>query len=133
MKTLLAAAAAAVLLTATTAAFAKPADANGDGRISLEEMQHKHVAKVMRFDRDGDGRISHAEYAALLQHRAQRHPGRGGKDRFARLDLNHDGYVTPDEVNQVVARHFGRRDPSHTGYIPADQTKHGAGAAAGER
>ena len=63
----------------------------------------------MRLDRDGDGRISHGEYSAMIQRR-RASKGRGGKDKFAKLDLNRDGFVTQDEIADRLARKYARVD-----------------------
>lgn len=47
----------------------------------------------MRADKDGDGRVSRAEFAAAGDQRAN--------DWFDKLDLNKDGYLTPDEMKQA--------------------------------
>ena len=49
---------------------------------------------MMRADTDGDGAISRAEFLAQAT------------ERFNRMDLNHDGRLTPDELG---ARMGGRR------------------------
>jgi Ca2+-binding EF-hand superfamily protein len=114
MKTVLFAAAAALLMAGAAApAFAGEKgkarfDTDGDGRMSVQERQAKKVGKLMRLDRDGDGRISHAEYQVMIQRASQK--GRGGKDKFAKLDLNRDGFVTHDEIADRLQRKFARTD-----------------------
>ena len=114
MKTLLFAAAAAMLVAGTAApAFAGAKgkarfDSNGDGQLSMQERQSKKMAKLMRLDRDGDGRISHAEYSVMVERAAGK--GRGGKDKFAKLDLNRDGFVTHDEIADRLQRKYARAD-----------------------
>ncbi|MEO8019462.1 MAG: EF-hand domain-containing protein [Pseudomonadota bacterium] len=49
----------------------------------------------MRADKDGDGRVSRAEATAAAAERSG--------EWFDKLDLNKDGYVTPDEIKQVHA------------------------------
>jgi hypothetical protein len=48
---------------------------------------------AMRSDTDGDGRISRAEAEAAGSRRSS--------EWFDKLDLNQDGYVTQDEINQA--------------------------------
>lgn len=50
---------------------------------------------VMRADKDGDGRVSRAEATAAGAERSG--------EWFDKLDLNKDGYVTPDEIAQARA------------------------------
>jgi len=47
----------------------------------------------MRADKDGDGRVSRAEATAAASERAT--------EWFDKLDLNKDGYITQDEINQA--------------------------------
>jgi len=90
--------------------------------LTLQQFQARQVANLMQADIDHDGRISLAEWTAW--HEA--HPGRGGRDgggwggshrggggsdpakSFARYDLNHDGYVTPDEISAAAATRYAR-------------------------
>jgi len=77
--------------------------------LTLQQFQARQVAALMRMDTDHDGRVSLAEWTAW--HEA--HPGRGGGQQdparsFARLDLNHDGYITPDERAATAARGYAR-------------------------
>ena len=128
MKTLLFAAAALIAVGAAAPAFAGEKgkarfDANGDGAMSMQERQSKKMTRLMRLDRDGDARISHAEYSVMSQRAAQKGRG-GGKDKFAKLDLNRDGFVTQDEIADRLARKFARAG-NGAGVAPA------YGAAAG--
>jgi len=75
--------------------------------MTLQQFQARQVSNMMRMDTDRDGRVSLAEWTAW--HEA--HPGRNGAPfdparSFARLDLNHDGYITPDEMASVAARRY---------------------------
>ena len=76
--------------------------------MTLQQFQARQVSNIMRMDADHAGRVSLAEWTAW--HEA--HPGRGGRGdparAFERLDLNHDGYITPDEVTTVAARRYAR-------------------------
>ena len=75
-------------------------DTNRDGQLTFDELRAFHqkmrAAHTQKVDTDGDGRISKAEYLARAA------------ARFDRLDVNHDGFLTPDE------RPSGhRRGPGH--------------------
>lgn len=138
MKTLLIAGAALLLAGSATSAFAGDKakaryDHNGDGQLSAQEMQTKKVAKLMRWDRDGDGRVSRGEYQAMMERRAASgRAGKPGKDKFAKFDLNRDGFVTGDEIAERAARKFGRMDNragyDGAGYDGADQAPMDDGA-----
>jgi Ca2+-binding EF-hand superfamily protein len=123
-KTTLLAAAAVLTLAGTAAAQdARPAaraDADGDRRMSLAEMQAAHAARFARLDVDGNGALTGEERKAGRQavrgQRAERltamiarrdadrdgalsqaeAPGRWAK--LAAFDANRDARVTPDEL-----------------------------------
>lgn len=135
MKTLLAAGAALILVTSVTpvlAANKSKADLNHDGHVSAQELESRKVSKLMRSDRDGDGRISRAEWQTMMDRRAQRHgpsmkASKPGKDKFAKLDMNRDGFITPDEISQAAQRKFARRG-ANSNNAPAGQMDPAAAA-----
>jgi hypothetical protein len=121
MKTILIAGAALLMTATTTSALArdrvKPtADRNGDGQVSMQERQDERVSRLMRWDRDGDGRLSQVEYDALAARRAakqgsdtaQANGRKGGKDLFARYDRDGDGFISGDEIRERIARKYAR-------------------------
>lgn len=74
------------------------------------------------FDRDGDGRVSEAEYLAYM--------GRG----FQAMDRNGDGVIDTDELpggrgepitlkeyQDNLRRQFRRLDRNHDGYLDAQE------------
>ena len=66
-------------------------DKNGDGFITADEMSDMPNrgpgGGVMAADADHDGKVSHAEFTTLAA------------ARFAKLDANGDGQITPDEMS----------------------------------
>lgn len=75
------------------------ADANGDGQISLAEMQSRHAAMFARMDANSDGVID-ADDRAVRQ-----------AARFAAMDADKDGEVTPAEMQAAgEARRAQRRE-----------------------
>jgi Ca2+-binding EF-hand superfamily protein len=65
----------------------------------------------MRMDTDHDGRVTLAEWVAWHQ----THPGRNGRQgdparAFERIDVNHAGYITPDEMAAFAARRYARME-----------------------
>jgi juvenile hormone diol kinase len=111
--------------------FESFADASGDLRVTLEEWfaywdqilstpgMYEGVAKPIGdfifdlFDRDGDGRVTADEYAFIYRF--------GGLDpsqaaaAFARLDLDHDGLLSVDEIMTLLGQYFRSDDPDDPG------------------
>jgi Ca2+-binding EF-hand superfamily protein len=88
----------------------KRLDANGDGKVTLDEVpeprRERFKQLIARGDRDGDGALSEQEFiaagpgAGAGSPDATQGPEGGGdvKRLFSRLDKNGDGKVTLDEV-----------------------------------
>jgi Ca2+-binding EF-hand superfamily protein len=81
-------------------------DTNHDGKLTADELEAAHrEAQAKHFaakDTDKDGKLSRAEVAKMPD------------AMFARLDANHDGFLTPDELAQ------GRHDHGGKGFMHAD-------------
>ena len=97
--------------------YAGPAAGNGmagrPGRalanLSLPQFQVRFRKRLMQGDTDHDGRISLQEWTAWRASRPN--PGRGDPARaFQHFDLNHDGFLTPDEIDAMAARRYARRN-----------------------
>ncbi|AAV95998.1 EF-hand domain-containing protein [Ruegeria pomeroyi] len=93
-------------------------DANGDGKITLEEMQGHRAAMFSGADTDGDGKLSQAEMEAQAMARA--------KERVAwmleRHDANKDGALSQDEIpkpgaGRKAGRMFDKMDSDGDGAI----------------
>lgn len=98
----------------------------GDGRgmasMTLAEFQMRQRNRLMKADTDHDGRISLAEWTAWHQAHPGPNGGRGDPGRmFARLDMNHDGYITPDEIDAMSAKRFAHMDANHDGVVTPDE------------
>lgn len=90
--------------------------------MTLQQFQDRQVAHLKRMDTDHDGRVSLAEWTAWQE----AHPGRGGNQAdparsFARLDLNHDGYITPDEMAAIAAKRYARMQGGAPGMGPGGE------------
>ncbi|MDG5751826.1 hypothetical protein P8R33_11965 [Qipengyuania sp. XHP0211] len=95
-KTILSLSAAALALTGGVAFAQKGerADANGDGVITLAEMQARSAERFARMDSNSDGVLNHADRQAKMA------------EHFARIDADNDGEVTQAEMQ---AAHETRR------------------------
>ena len=133
-------------------------DSNGDGRISLDEFVAAAGARFKSIDTQNKGSIDAADIAsspeavARIEHRAERivkrldTAGNGyvtkdeflaaAQDRFARMDGNSDGKLTPDELATprgphgnksakagaaFAQRHFDELDANHDGVVTKDE------------
>ena len=89
-KTILALSAAALALTGTTAIAqhrgAHNPDTDGNGSVTLTEMQAASAERFARMDANGDGVIDAADRQAR------------GAQMFARADANGDGELTAAEM-----------------------------------
>jgi len=110
------------------------ADTDQDGKISRAEYLAQSEARFAKLDANGDGQISGDEMRAAMErmHEAMggRHgpghmmpPGGSGGPRhhgggmLERLDTNHDGKISRDEMRAPVDRHFDKLDTNHDGFV----------------
>jgi Ca2+-binding EF-hand superfamily protein len=93
-------------------------DRNKDGAITPAEARRAYrgyVGKMMvayrirSMDANKDGKVARSEW-------------KGPKPAFARIDLNHDGYVVAGEVRTLLARRTGPKAPAATPVKPAVAT-----------
>lgn len=101
-------------------------DANADGKVSREEFLARH-AGFDRMDRDGDGVASQQEIALALHYLPR-------LSRIVqRVDANHDGEITGDEVREKRAALFDKLDDNHDAsvdkgefmsFVPERQREH---------
>ena len=99
-------------------------DANGDGMLSLEEMQAAGDAHFASADTDGDGLLSEAELTAAASERAADRVAR----MLERLDTNEDGGLSQAEIEvvrrgggEISERMFNRIDADENGSISEEE------------
>jgi Ca2+-binding EF-hand superfamily protein len=91
-------------------------DTNGDGSLTQAEIDEARAAQLAKFDRDGSGGLSLAEYEALwLEAMRSRMV-----DRFQDFDDDGDGIVTKDEYSKPFARMVRFADMNDDGAISKD-------------
>lgn len=95
-------------------------DANGDGFLAADETRMP-AQRFAQLDTDGDGRVSLAE----LQAAPKRGPRRDPAKRFARLDANDDGRVTRDEVPRMPDARFQKLDQNGDGALSVEELSAG--------
>lgn len=94
-------------------------DADGDGKITQEEVDQWRAARLRAFDTDGDDRLSIEEYEQLwLDAMRERMV-----DMFQRHDDDGDGRVTVEEFGERTKRMVMMRDRNDDGVLDAEDGK----------
>lgn len=101
----------------------KKMDVNQDNKVSKQEyMDAKRKRAEYRFtkiDQNGNGVISPEEFARCKGH----HHRHKGKNIFAKLDGNGDGYSTKEESLAAWANWFKRNDTDKDGVVTSEEIK----------
>jgi len=96
-------------------------DTNGDGSLTLEEIEGAAQARFDAVDTDGNGALSVEELAAAAASDATTRAER----MLARMDDNEDGALTIDEMRgnrpERAARLFERADDNEDGVISEEE------------
>jgi Ca2+-binding EF-hand superfamily protein len=108
-------------------------DANGDGRVTLEEVPEallERFGRAIRFgDRNGDDQLTKEEFQTLLARRAAADRGdedpqavrRATRQMLARLDRDRDGVLQRRELPRRLAEAFHELDLDANGQLePAE-------------
>ena len=104
-------------------------DADRDGNISLAELRDGSARLFSAIDANGDGRITRDEMGAHHEKLMAGHggpmgpppPGAPHPPRFEDLDSDHDGAVTLAEFRQHLEQHFAMIDANHDGVLSHDE------------
>ena len=102
------------LPASSAAPAASAAPGAGAASMSLEDFQARRLRVLQRFDTDHDGKLSRAEFEAMLKQRSERTgkpmPAADRLDRqFQRQDANGDGFISQDETRQFAITLYARR------------------------
>lgn len=98
-------------------------DANGDGKISLDEIQAGRKAEAAALDANGDGKLSADELVAGEMRRIQTRVEARVKARIEALDTDGDGMLSAAELAMPPApsRMFERFDANNDGVLSDDE------------
>ncbi len=121
-------------------------DADGDGRLSNQEVPERMWGLFERADTDKDGVLTAAELTKLAESEVTRvtaegsREGRGGRGQrrmrmdpvMAALDTNHDGMISPSEIRNSVAA-LKTLDKNGDGQITEDEVQAAFGAGREDR
>ncbi len=116
-------------------------DTDGNGEVTLAEIEAAQAARFAAADTNGDGGISAEEMLAARELRANERATHRAERRIARLDTNGDGLLQPEEMQDrrsPVERMFDRVDANEDGVISAEefeamQDRRGGGHRNGSR
>ena len=89
-------------------------DANGDGRLTEDDILSRQREAFTRADTDGDSFVSPEELSALPIDTQRRPP-------FLRLDADGDGRLTLGEFADPALRRFDRSDPNRDGQLTLEE------------
>lgn len=98
-------------------------DADGDGKVSREELQAWRAARFAAMDADGDGKLTRDEIVAFHQAQAAERFGRMADRMIGHQDADGDGAIGPTEFGRVdrMGMMFDRIDRDGDGSVDADE------------
>jgi Ca2+-binding EF-hand superfamily protein len=132
-------------------------DANKDGVVTRDEFLAHPSQMFDRLDANHDGKVTRDELAAMHEHMIQvcrqqgpaeaaphdipcpgMGPGGPGMHMMMMrhmegLDVNHDGRISFDELQEPLRKHFTALDRNNNGFIDKDELPGGDGAVVIEK
>jgi Ca2+-binding EF-hand superfamily protein len=108
-------------------------DANGDGVVTLQEMEAGALARFAKADANKDGKVTAEERRAAFEAHK--------RERFAKRDANGNGLLERSEVERMPEKWFAKLDANGDGALSQDELrnmphkgrgKHFKGARGGE-
>jgi Ca2+-binding EF-hand superfamily protein len=108
----------------------KQFDENGDGSVTRAEVDAFLAGKITSFDGDSSGTLSIEEFQALWLEQVRPMMVR----HFQFLDVDGNGQVTAEEMNEPAAMMMDRLDRDEDGTVTKDELRHrGKGRHHGDR
>lgn len=92
-------------------------DANGDGKVTKDEIMPRLTKRFDRVDANNDGQVTKAEVGEHVRKRVERRVGH----MFERFDPNADGIMTKAELQSQVDKHFARLDTDKNGEVSREE------------
>lgn len=99
-------------------------DANGDGSLTLAEIEARAQARFAETDTNGDGLISAEEMTAAMDKAREGRAERRIRHQIERMDANGDGLLSIEEMaegRRSPASMFDRVDADGDGVITEDE------------
>ena len=99
-------------------------DADGDGKVTLAEMQKAAADHFAQVDANKDGRVTKEELASFGEQMRSKHEGdRSARmdERFTERDTNKDGKLSRQEVQRMPDQFFARVDTNKDGFLTKDE------------
>ena len=97
-------------------------DANGDSKITLEEMLARTDARFDKADTNGDGEISVDEMVTRIERRRLE---RRAERMLKRMDFDGDGKVTKTELQNRAKKRFALMDRNDDGAVEMSEMRRG--------
>lgn len=100
-------------------------DADGDGKLSMEEVPPPMQQRFEQLDANADGFLDQEELSAM-RGRGGGPGGPGGGDRAARMmrsDADGDGKISRDEAPPPLAERFDQMDADADGFLTPDEIR----------
>lgn len=102
-------------------------DADGDGRLTQDEVAAARAARIAALDADGDGVVTRDEAIAFARAEASDRAERRAGAMFDRADADGDGRLTAAEVlaagGMPLGGMFARMDLDNDGAISGDEAR----------
>jgi Ca2+-binding EF-hand superfamily protein len=97
-------------------------DTNKDGRVSPDEFEVGAKQMFDKMDTNKDGKVTAAEMDAAHAGKAK---GMSSADKIKKVDTNGDGTLSADEHAAGAKKMFNRMDADHDGYLTKQELEAG--------